>query len=143
MTDSATSAASSARTHSSGRSLNKVRTIKLNPIAINNFLGAAVKSLTIDTTFSESDLINLIEQFHDMTSNNLHTETLPTVGHTTTTGADVLERVEPDDDKMIAAFNAIGTATGTTSTSKGKSTSTTTSTTWSPLRPSPSACSTG
>jgi len=105
--------------------LTKLSRVTLDPITINNFIGAAVSNMTIDTTLSEGDLISIAEQFHGLSQSNLHTETLPTYGFTTTGGADVLGMAVPEAQQMITAFNQVG-ATSTTTTSGGTSTTTTT-----------------
>jgi len=46
-----------------------------------------VKNLTIDSAFSESELISLAEQFHSLPATSLHTETLPTTSFVTSGGA--------------------------------------------------------
>lgn len=90
--------------------LRKASTSLDNPIAINDFIGAAVDNLTIDDTFTKSSLFGLAEQFKGLPSTSLHTETLPTYGYTTDGGAEVLGAAEPYALQMIAAFNAAGTA---------------------------------
>ncbi|HEX3946314.1 MAG TPA: LCP family protein, partial [Acidimicrobiales bacterium] len=70
--------------------LSKLNSVALNPLTINNFLGAAVKNLTIDDTLSEGDLVTLAKTFHGLPAANLHTETLPTTASVTSGGADVL-----------------------------------------------------
>lgn len=106
--------------------LTKLSRVTLDPITINNFIGAAVSNMTIDTTLSESDLISMAEQFHGVSQGNLHTETLPTYGFTTTGGADVLGMAVPEAQQMIDAFNQVGATTTTTTTGAGTSTTTTT-----------------
>lgn len=115
--------------------LTKLGRVSLNPITVNSFIGAAVSNLTIDTTLSESDLISLAEQFHGVSQGNLHTETLPTYGFTTTGGADVLGLAVPGAQQMITAFNQVG-ATVTTAGSSSGSSGATTSTTAPALAPS-------
>ncbi|MGH9091682.1 MAG: LCP family protein [Acidimicrobiales bacterium] len=113
--------------------LTKLSRVTLNPITVNNFIGAAVSDMTIDTTLSESDLISIAEQFHGLPQGNLHTETLPTYGFTTTGGADVLGMAVPQAQQMIAAFNQVGAtsstagsgSTGSTAGSTAGSTTTT------------------
>lgn len=94
----------------------KVNRVKLNPLTINKFLSVTVKDLTIDDTFSSSDLVSLAEEFHSMSASHLITETLPTVSFVTTGGADVLRMVEPQDTEIISAFKAFGTGSATTTT---------------------------
>jgi LCP family protein required for cell wall assembly len=104
--------------------LAKVSTLGvLNPITINNFVGAAVSNLTIDDALTKGDLINIANDFKGLPKKNLVTETLPTVGFTTAGGAAVLKEAQPYAQEMIDAFNTIGTVTP-----KAHSGSTTTST---------------
>lgn len=114
----------------------KLSRVTFNPITINNFIGAAVGNMTIDTTLSESNIISIAEQFHGVSQASLHTETLPTFGFTTTGGADVLGLAVPQAQQTIAAFNQIGTTTTTTATSSGTPGSSSTTTTAPALPPS-------
>ncbi len=120
--------------------LAKINQVGLNPLTINAFIGAAVTNLTIDDSLSKSDLFNLAQDFRGLPSSHLITETLPTLGYTTSGGADVLKEAQPYAQDMIDAFNQIGTApppSATTTTirhgrtvrDRGGSSTTTTSTT--------------
>ena len=109
--------------------LAKVNTSITDPIAINDFIGAAVGNVTIDDTLTKSDLFHIAEFFRGLPSSHLITETLPTTGLVTDGGADVLQEAQPYAQDMINAFNAIGTTPTTTTTpkgTKGKGTTTTT-----------------
>jgi LCP family protein required for cell wall assembly len=113
--------------------LEKLNQTGLNPLTINSFIGAAASNLTIDDTLSKNDLYNVAQDFRGLSSSHLVTETLPTLGYTTSGGADVLKEAQPYAQDMINAFNAIGTATATPATTStggkaGKNTSTTTTT---------------
>ena len=89
--------------------LAKVSTLGvLNPITINNFVGAAVSNLTIDDTLTKGDLINIANDFKGLPKKHLVTETLPTVGYTTAGGAAVLKEAQPYAQQMVTAFNKIG-----------------------------------
>jgi hypothetical protein len=111
--------------------LAKINTSITNPLAINSFIGAAVGNVSIDDTLTQADLLHIAEFFRGLPSSHLVTETLPTTGHVTSGGADVLELAQPYAQNMINAFNAIGTAPATTTTTttgakdKGKTTTTT------------------
>ncbi len=113
--------------------LTKLNRVKLDPLTLNSFLGAAVKDLTIDTTLTESDLFSMAEQFHGLSQGSLHTETLPTYGFTTTGGADVLGEAVPGAAQAIAAFDHLGETATTPTTARAPGT--TTSTTAPPLTP--------
>jgi LCP family protein required for cell wall assembly len=119
--------------------LAKVNVSITNPLTINSFIGAAVGNVSIDDTLSQGDLLHIAEFFRGLPASHLVTETLPTLGHVTSGGADVLELAQPYAQNMINAFNAIGTAPPTTTTTapaggakdknKDKGTTTTTTTT--------------
>jgi hypothetical protein len=121
--------------------LAKVNTSITNPIAINNFIGAAVGNVTIDDTLTQGDLLHIAEFFRGLPSSHLVTETLPTTSFVTSGGADVLEEAQPYAQNMINQFNAIGTTPTTTTTTptgkgaKGKGKGTTTTTTTTPALP--------
>ncbi len=106
--------------------LDKLDSVKFDPFTINSFIGAAVHDLTIDTTLTAGDLISMANEFHGLSQANLHTETLPTYGFTTTAGADVLGEAEPQAAQTIAAFKQVGGTTASPSTTGATSTSTTT-----------------
>jgi LCP family protein required for cell wall assembly len=88
--------------------LTKLNASITNPFAVNGFIGAAVKNVTIDDTLSVGELFRLAEQFHGMPSANLHTETLPTYGYVTDGGAQVLGEAEPYAARTIYSFNLEG-----------------------------------
>jgi LCP family protein required for cell wall assembly len=49
-----------------------------SPLTLNAFIGSVVQGVTIDSTFTVSDLISLAQQFHTFASQSLATATLPT-----------------------------------------------------------------
>ena len=51
---------------------------KYNPLTLNAFVGSVVQGVTVDSTFTVSDLISLARQFHTFSSTSLATATLPT-----------------------------------------------------------------
>jgi LCP family protein required for cell wall assembly len=51
---------------------------RYSPLTLNAFIGSVVQGVTIDSTFTVSDLISLARQFHTFSSNSLATATLPT-----------------------------------------------------------------
>ncbi len=75
--------------------LAKINQSITNPLAINSFIGAAVGNVSIDDTLSQGDLLHIAEFFRGLPSSHLITETLPTTGHVTSGGADVLELAQP------------------------------------------------
>ena len=87
----------------------KMKGVITNPIALNNFLGAATKNITVDQTLSAQNLIGLAQDFRGISSTGLLTETLPTIPYTTSAGASVLLPAPAPDESTIAAFLAFGT----------------------------------
>ena len=98
--------------------LPKLHTITTNPSALNGFIGAATKSVAIDSTISESLIISLANAFRHINSKNFSSETLPTIPYTTSGGADVLLPAPIPDEQMINQFLAFGTTSATSSTTK-------------------------
>jgi LCP family protein required for cell wall assembly len=49
-----------------------------NPLTLNAFIGSVVQGVTVDSTFTVRDLIDLAREFHTFSSNSLATATLPT-----------------------------------------------------------------
>jgi len=88
--------------------LDKLHQSTLDPFTINSFIGAAVGNLTIDDALSKDDLLHIAEDFRNLPSSHLVTETLPTIGFVTDGGADVLKEAQPYAQNMIDAFNQIG-----------------------------------
>jgi LCP family protein required for cell wall assembly len=104
--------------------LNKLNASITNPFALNGFIGAAVKNMTIDDQLGEGTIIGLARSLHGLTGDNLHTQTLPTYGFTTNGGAAVLGEAQPYARQMIDQFNLLGLA-ATPVSRPGPSTTTT------------------
>ena len=115
--------------------LQKLNASITNPVAINNFIGAAVQNLTIDDTLTAGTLFSLANQLHGLPSANLHTETLPTYGFVTGGGADVLGEAQPYANNMILAFDLLGNQSAVPTTTVPPR-ATTTTTTVPPVAPS-------
>ncbi len=49
-----------------------------NPLTLNAFIGSVVQGVTIDSTFTVSELVSLAQEFHTFASTSLATTTLPT-----------------------------------------------------------------
>ncbi len=49
-----------------------------NPLTLNAFIGSVVQGVTVDSTFTVRDLVELAQEFHTFSSNSLATATLPT-----------------------------------------------------------------
>ena len=96
----------------------RLRGAVANPIALNSFLGAATRNVTIDQTLSEGELVSLARIFHDFTSSELTAETLPTAP-VVIAGQDVLLPAVVPDEQMIARFLAFGEPATATTTSAG------------------------
>jgi polyisoprenyl-teichoic acid--peptidoglycan teichoic acid transferase len=99
-----------------------------NPLAINAFIGDVVHDIELDNRFTKSELRDLALEFRGVSSSNLTTEVIPTIG-AVYGGADILLPATSDDNAMIKKFLEIGTApTSSSSTTSTSSTSTTTTT---------------
>ena len=85
-----------------------------NPFALNDFISAAARNLTIDQTLTEGTLVSLAKEIHNFPPGSLKTETLPTVGPYITDGGAVeaLLPAAAADDVMIKGFLAFGTIRG-------------------------------
>ncbi len=85
-----------------------------NPLRANQFLGAVVHSLTIDTGLSVGSAVSLVRQFRGFDPNQLGNVTLPTtVANHYQSFGDVLLLKQPDAGRAIASF--LGQAQPTTS----------------------------
>lgn len=125
----------------------KVKGEALNPAAMNDLLLAVVRNLAIDSTFSNSALLNLVYEFRHAGVGSLHSEVLPTIPYVTPSGQDVLKQALGPDRAMVRAFMAEGTkaapspsrtrkkAHGSTGTSPSSTTSTVPSSTTTTTNP--------
>jgi LCP family protein required for cell wall assembly len=95
----------------------KIGSIVTNPFALNSFLGAATKNVTVDKTLSTGEIISLAKIFRSFSSKELITETLPTIPYTTSGGADVLVPAPDPDESIIGQFLAFGTTKQATTSS--------------------------
>ena len=90
---------------------------KYNPLTINAFIGSVVQGITIDSTFTVSELISLAGEFHTFASQSLATATLPTYSAASSEfsglGA-VLYVQQPEADQVIT--QALGGPPETAST---------------------------
>jgi len=97
-----------------------------NPIALGEFIDAAVHNLTIDQTLTEGTMESLAREFHNFPPGSLKAVTLPTVGpYITSGGADVLLPAAAADQPVIQNFLDFGISaapsTTTTTAASGKS----------------------
>ena len=90
--------------------VSRLRGAVTNPIALNDFLGAAAKNVTIDQSLGESELVSLARIFHSFSTSELTIETLPTAP-VTIAGQDVLAPAPTPDEQMISSFLAFGATT--------------------------------
>ena len=80
---------------------------KYNPLTLNAFVGSVVQGVTVDSTFTVSDLISLARQFHTFSSSALATATLPTYSsYSSEFGylGSVLYVQEPQAQQVISQF---------------------------------------
>ncbi len=80
---------------------------RYNPLTLNAFIGSVVQGVTIDSTFTVSDLISLSRQFHTFASQSLQTATLPTYSAYSSrfsSFGDVLYVEQPQAAQVIAQF---------------------------------------
>ncbi len=94
-----------------------------NPLKLNSFIGAAVSNLTIDSTWGESELISLANEFHSFPYNDLQTNVLPTTSYGATSS--YLYPAQPFASQVIANFMSLGSTNSTTTSSTSLPTSTT------------------
>jgi LCP family protein required for cell wall assembly len=52
--------------------------MQYNPLTLNAFVGSVVQGVTVDSTFTVKDLVDLAREFHTFSSTSLGTATLPT-----------------------------------------------------------------
>ena len=92
-----------------------------DPLALNSFIGSAVKNLQIDDTFSASKIFSLAEEFHSFPYNALQTLVLPTTSYGSS--STYLRPAQPYASQVISDFmnltvpSAPTTSSGSTSSS--------------------------
>ena len=80
---------------------------KYNPLTLNAFIGSVVQGVTVDSTFTASDLISLAREFHTFSSQSLATATLPTYSAYSADFSElgaVLYVQQPQADQVITQF---------------------------------------
>jgi len=78
-----------------------------NPLTLNAFIGSVVQGVTIDSTFTISELVSLAQQFRKFSSSNLATATMPTYAASSSDFASygaVLYVQQPQADQVISQF---------------------------------------
>jgi LCP family protein required for cell wall assembly len=90
-----------------------------HPIRLASIVTSITKNLTVDSTFSNRELISLAESFRGLNANNLPNMTYP-VQNAEVDGTSALTGVPSADAAVIAKFESVGTVkrapTSTTST---------------------------
>lgn len=90
--------------------INKAKGEFTNPLALNDLIGGVTKNLTVDSGFSASLMLGMVQDFHSMNVSSIPNITLPVYSYTTAGGADVLGLQQPQASQTLAAFKAFGTA---------------------------------
>ena len=78
-----------------------------NPLTLNAFIGSVVQGVTIDSTFTISELVSLAQQFRSFASTSLATATLPTYSSSSSDFASygsVLYVQQPQANEVISQF---------------------------------------
>jgi LCP family protein required for cell wall assembly len=78
-----------------------------NPLTLNAFIGSVVQGVTVDSTFTVSDLLSLAREFHTFSSQSLATATLPTYASYSSDFSSlgsVLYVQEPQAQQVITQF---------------------------------------
>jgi LCP family protein required for cell wall assembly len=84
-----------------------------NPVTLPSLVNSITKNLTVDNTFSDSQLISLAEDFSHINANSIPNTTYP-VQNYVVDGADALSGLPEADAATVAQFEAVGTvAAGT------------------------------
>jgi len=78
-----------------------------NPLTLNAFIGSVVQGVTIDSTFTLSELVSLAQQFKKFSSDSLGTLTLPTYSSSSSefySLGSVLYVQQPQANQVISQF---------------------------------------
>lgn len=99
-----------------------------NPVTLNGIVSGLTKNLTVDNTFSVSDMVNLAKDFHSVDASTIAGSTLSTTESTLSDGEQVLLPETATDQAQVQQFLALGTGPGSSSSpsTTGSSTATTT-----------------
>jgi len=76
-----------------------------NPLTLNRLIGIGVDNLTIDSTMSSRDMVELARRFRSLDPDTVEMETLPATAYTTPGGAEVLRVNTPEAQPMIDKIN--------------------------------------
>lgn len=80
-----------------------------NPVRLVNVTNALVEGMRVDEDLGFFEALRLILRFRGL---DLEPTSLPTSNRTLSSGAQVLELVQPDADEVLARFGSAGAATG-------------------------------
>ena len=100
-----------------------------NPLTLNGIVSGLTKNLTVDSTFSVTDMVNLAKDFHSVDASTIAGSTLATISTTLSDGAQVLLPDTTSDQNQVNQFLALGTGPApstTTPSSTGSAATTTT-----------------
>ncbi len=104
-----------------------------SPLTLNGIVSGLTKNLTVDNTFSVSDLVSLAKDFHSVDASTIAGSTLATTESTLPDGEQVLLADPTSDTSQVQEFMALGTTPGSSSTSSTTAPSTTGTTTTVPV----------
>lgn len=76
-----------------------------NPLTLNRLIGIGVDNLTIDSTMSSRDMVDLARRFRSLDPDAVDMQTLPAMPFTTAGGADVLRLDSAEAQPMIDKIN--------------------------------------
>ncbi|MDQ6728024.1 MAG: LytR C-terminal domain-containing protein [Actinomycetota bacterium] len=76
-----------------------------NPLTLNRLIGIGVDNLTIDSTMSSRDMVDLARRFRSLDPDAVDMQTLPATGYTTAGGAQVLRLNTSEAQPMIDRIN--------------------------------------
>jgi LCP family protein required for cell wall assembly len=88
-----------------------------NPLTLNRVLSGVASSLTVDTSFSSSLMLNLALDLRHSNVSGVPTWTYPTVNSTEVPGA--LDPVPSEDEQVLHAFLTYGAPKASTTTTTG------------------------
>ncbi len=100
-----------------------------NPLALNGIISGLTKNLTVDSSFSVSDMVDLGKAFHSVDASTIAGSTLANTESILSDGAQVLLPDPAADRKQVDQFLALGMTPGTRSTTSTTPSSAPTATT--------------
>ncbi|HEV7885928.1 MAG TPA: LCP family protein [Acidimicrobiales bacterium] len=86
-----------------------------NPIKLNQLIGAAADTVTLDKAFSTKDIVNVGKRFKSLEPDKVEMLTLPTTP-ASIGGAAVLRLKQPDAKEVVDRFNGVTPAAGPATT---------------------------